>query len=153
MQRRGTQKENRFLWFFAAAGAVFTAHAGATGFRLEIPYFMMKILDTLLQIENDSKTRVAEAQKQAREIKDSADRKNTDRLNSARAEAAALLLARINETKTKWQEKVQQTLLSEDKLQTDFISAKSHEIAGTTDHIVEIIKNPRYICKDDQLTQ
>lgn len=109
----------------------------------------MKILDTILQIEDNSKAQVAEAQKKAREIREAAEKENADRLSAARAESAAALAASVNEAKKEWEEKYRATLHSQDALQSDFIQSKSSEIESAADKIAAIIKNPQYKNIDD----
>lgn len=112
---------------------------------------MIKILDTILQIENDSKAQVAEAQKKAREMREAADRENAERLNNARTQAGTFLADRIDETRKKWQEKIKGTLDAQSRLQADLFQTKSGEIERTADRIVLFIKNPWHNTTDDQL--
>ena len=110
---------------------------------------MMKILDTILKIEDDSKAKVVDAQKKARELKEAAENENTERLHKARAQAASSLTACVNKAKKEWQEKYEQTVLSQDSEHTDFIDSKRGEIDNAADKILTIIKNPRYKNIDD----
>lgn len=104
---------------------------------------MIKILDTILQIEHDSKEKVAAAQQRAREIKEKAEKENAERLSAARTQAAAALASSLHEAKKEWEEKYQQILSSQDKIHADFIESKSNEINKTADKIAALIKNPR----------
>ncbi|MBN1480025.1 hypothetical protein JXA70_07125 [candidate division KSB1 bacterium] len=105
---------------------------------------MIKILDTILKIEQDSKAKVVQAQKKAREIKETAEKENAERLNAARTEAAAFLLESVNNLKKEWEEKYQRVLASQDTKHADFIEKKSNEIEHTADKIVAIITKPQY---------
>ena len=105
---------------------------------------MIKILDTILKIENDSKAIVADAQKKAREIKEKAEKENADRLNAVRTQAEASLVASMNKTKKEWEEKYQHVLSLQNTLYSDFLNAKSIEIDNTADKIMAIIKKPRH---------
>lgn len=105
---------------------------------------MLKILNTILKIEDDSKASVAEAQKKAREIKDAAEKENTARLAAAREEAEALLVASVNMAKKEREEKYQNALSLQDALYSDSIKAKSSEIENSVDKIMDIIKKPRH---------
>lgn len=102
------------------------------------------ILDTILKIEDDSKAQVVEAQKKAREIKETAEKENAERLNAARSEATSALLASINKTKQEWEEKYQHALSSQDSLHTDFLKNNSEKINETADNVLSIILKPQY---------
>ena len=78
---------------------------------------MKKILDTILQIEEESKAQVQEAQQKARDMKESAERENAQRLD-------------------------QRVLLSQDAMMAEFLNAKKSEIENTVEKIFTIIKTP-----------
>ncbi len=101
------------------------------------------ILDTILKIEDDSKAQVVEAQKKAREIKETAEKENTERLNAVRAEAAASLLACISTVRQEWEEKYQQALSSQETIHTDFFTNNSEKINHTADKVLAIILKPK----------
>lgn len=105
---------------------------------------MTKILDAILEIEDDAKAQVGEAQKKARESKENAEKENTERVNAARAEAATSLLATISKTKKEWDEKYRQTILSQDSSHADFLNTKAQEIESVAAKIAAIIQTPRY---------
>jgi len=105
---------------------------------------MIKILDTVLQIEEESKTKVQEAQKKAREIKEKAEKENTERLDAARNKAASSLMDSINQTKKEWEDKVRQALSSQDTMYSGFIKTHNSEIEQTADKILDIVKRPRH---------
>jgi hypothetical protein len=105
---------------------------------------MRKILDTILQIENDSKAIVVDAQNKAREIKETAEKENAQSIKAVRTEAEESLLISVNNAKKKWEIKNQKYILSQESLLSDFLNTKGAEIEKTTDKIMAIIKKPRH---------
>ena len=105
---------------------------------------MIKILDTILKIEDESKTKVLEAQKKAREIKESAEKKNSDRLTAVREETEALLLAAMNNSKKEWEDKYRNLFSLQEAVYSDFIKTKHAEIESTAEKIVTMITKPQH---------
>ncbi len=105
---------------------------------------MKSILDTIIKVEDESKTIVEEAQKKAREIKEKAERENAARLDAARKETASSLMTSTNKAKKEWEEKIQHTLSSQDTLYSEFLNSKSNEIEQTVDKILARIKTPQH---------
>lgn len=102
------------------------------------------ILDSILKVENDSKAKIEQAQKKARDIKEAAEKENAERLNAARSEAASELIASIQKAKKEWDEKYQQTLASQNTVHADFIKDNSKKIDQTADKILSIIITPQH---------
>jgi vacuolar-type H+-ATPase subunit H len=100
------------------------------------------MLDTILKIENDSKAKVVEAQKRAQEIKEAAEKENSERLNAARSQAATSLLDSINHAKKEWEAKYAQALSSHQTSHTEFIQSHSEKIDDTAKKVLSIILTP-----------
>jgi vacuolar-type H+-ATPase subunit H len=102
------------------------------------------ILDSILKVESASKSKIEEAQKKAREIKEAAEKENTERVNAARSDAASDLIASIQKAKKEWDEKYQRDLSSQDALHADFINNNRNKIDQAADKILSIIATPQH---------
>lgn len=102
------------------------------------------ILDTILKIEDDSKAQVVKAKEKARELKEAAEKENTERLNAARAQASSALIESINKAKQEWEENYQQKLAAQDTLYDDIVKRKRQDIDRTAEKVLSIIINPAY---------
>jgi len=102
---------------------------------------MKRIIEEVLQAEERVGDIIKQAHEKAAEIKHSAEKENTEKLNDAKQQALAIIQTTVENTK-KEAERISEEKLKKARSQKDILlNEKSAEIDTLVDNICEIILN------------
>ncbi len=102
---------------------------------------MKRIIEEVLQAEERVGDIIKQAHEKAAEIKHSAEKENTEKLNDAKQQALAIVQTTVENTK-KEAERISEEKLKKARSQKDILlNEKSAEIDTLVDNICEIILN------------